>query len=480
MRHLLNHQNIDVNYANQHSITPLMEASRIGFAGGVKHLLANPKIDVNKDTWDGKTALFIACEEENSEVVKLLLRCPATDIFLRAESFKSALDIVKEKNSNTGTSIHVMFDTRSRLLANGHTCCSHQMRKGLQIASRDGDENIVNMLVGCPGIDVNNGYQSGITPLYIAARENHASVIRIFLGIPHLDVNKIVGGETALLIGAEKGYLEVISLLLQHPLIDTNIDKRGNQGSALFLASKNGFTEIVRLLLLQPQTHVNTPHGPQGRSAIITAAIHDNLEVIQLLLKCPKTNVKQEDVFGHSAADFAKPDIVNKIENRDKLLAEEHTCCLNENAEFLRAAMGDDGKAINGLAQCPSTNVNHQDSKGRTALYIASWMNHINAVKELLVLKSIDVNKGRNLDKKSPFSVAAERGYFQIVILILHHKNIDVNIGWFQNNWASPTFEQATIANKSTSLSNVGLTSKELLTVFQRGNFFHKNVKMQI
>ena len=442
---LLAHQNIDVNYANAQHITPLMEASRTGFLAGARALLRKPEIEVNKDTRDGKTAIFVACEDDKSEVVELLLRCPETDVTLRDRSFKSALDIVKENDSP----LEYMFYNRSRLMGKGHTCCSKHSKKGLQIACMDGNEKIVRMFLACPGIDVNNGYQSGITPLYITSRNNNSQIVKILLNVEHLDVNKIVNGENSLLIAAEKGYWEVVKLLLSHPSIDANVDKRGNQGSALFIASSKGFSEIVRLLLLKPQIYVNKQYGPQSNTPLITSSENRNLGALQLLLRCPKTDIKMTDVFGNTASDLGTPAIVEEIEGRDLSLKKGHTCCINGNKILHRAAKSGDGKAIRGLALCPSTNINHLDEKGRTPLYMTSWLGHVNATKELLALEDIDVNKGRRLDGKSPLSIASEKGHFKIIMLIISHIAVDANIGWINDSWAFPihdlTFEMDTM-----------------------------------
>ena len=462
MELLLANQNIDVNYANAQHITPLMEASRTGFLAGVGALLRKPEIEVNKGTRDGKTALFIACEEDKSEVVEILLRCPETDVTLRDQSLKSALDIVKE---NDNPEVKEMFHSRSRLLSKGHTCCSQDSNKGLEIACRDGNDKMVMMFLTCPGIDVNNGYQSDRTPLYIASRNNNYKIVQILLEVDHIDVNKIVNGENSLLIAAEKGYVEVVKLLLGHPSIDANVDRRGNQGSALFIASSKGLSEIVRLLLLQPQIFVNERYGPQGSTPLITSSENRNLGALKLLLRCPKTDINMTDVFGRTASDLGTTDIVKEIEERATLLENGHTCCINGNKTLQRATNIGDGKAIRGLSQCPSVDINHLDEKGQTPLYIASRMGHVNATKELLATEDIDVNKGRHLDGKSPLAIASEKGHFKVIMLIISHKAVDANIGWRNDSWAFPLHEDFTKTVKLNKEDD--LASNNSVTHFQ-------------
>jgi hypothetical protein len=71
---LLKHPDIDVNYIDQHGMTPLMLAALFGHSGVVKLLLKHPGIDVNAARENGKTALMMAnC---HPGVVRLLKKHP--------------------------------------------------------------------------------------------------------------------------------------------------------------------------------------------------------------------------------------------------------------------------------------------------------------------------------------------------------------------------------------------------------------------
>ena len=426
VQYLIKHKKMEPNQADYNDITALMDAARKGDLKIIREVLSHPQLDANKGTWEGMTALFFACELGKTEVVKLLLRCPQTNTVLLNEFGKTAL----QSATINFNEIRDAFQDRPGLLRMGHTCCSQDVKKGLQIAAQGGDNKTVKNFLLCPGIIINEGYPSGLTPLYLAARANHIQVIDTLLRFPQIEVNADVNGENALLIATEYGFTNVVELLLSHQQIDINLTKRGNQGSALFLASKMGYVSIVKMLLFQPQIDVNLKYG--GKSALSVASEEGWMDVVILLLQCPKTNV---DGFDNTILDSSANPTVTEI------LPQHKSCCLNENEGLILAAKTDDYRAIRGLAQCPDADINY-DGTGKTPLYIASLMGHAKTVDAILKQQKTKPNKGRTTDGKSPFSIASEKGYSNIMALFLKNDNADVNKGWDYDRW--PTLEDST------------------------------------
>ena len=110
------------------------------------------------------------------------------------------------------------------------------------------------------------------------------------------------------------------------------------------------------------------------------------------------------------------------------------------------AATSGDYRAIKGLGQCPNVDINTENGKGMTALYLASWIGRKEAVKELLDVANIDENKNVYLNGQTAYSIASEKGHFEIMKLLTHSHNlymethshhIDVNKGWFLDSWPS-------------------------------------------
>ena len=54
----------------------------------------------------------------------------------------------------------------------------------------DGHAEVVSLLLGKEGVDVNQVNDDGATPLYIASWEGHAEVVSLLLGKEGVDVNQ--------------------------------------------------------------------------------------------------------------------------------------------------------------------------------------------------------------------------------------------------------------------------------------------------
>ena len=116
--------------------------------------------------------------------------------------------------------------------------------------------------------------------------------------------------------------------------------------------------------------------------------------------------------------------------------------------------MSGDHLAIKGLGQCPNVDANTHDQKGRTSLYLSSWMGHSMAVKAMLEVRNIDANRGRYLDGKTPKAIAAEKGHFEVMKFPIQSKSVDMNKGWFFDIW--PSLLKEIIFDTSKKVTNSG------------------------
>jgi len=83
---LKTHPDLDVNWADDISWTPLHWASRNGRHQVVKLLLAHPAINANIQTTSGQTPLLYCCMNGKVSVVPLLLNDPQIDVSLAERS----------------------------------------------------------------------------------------------------------------------------------------------------------------------------------------------------------------------------------------------------------------------------------------------------------------------------------------------------------------------------------------------------------
>ena len=404
---LLEHQMIHVSYANLEKKTSLMIASIYGNSEVVKKLLSLVNIDVNHATFDGITALTYAVLARQQTILELLLRCPKTNTNLQNEEYMTALQKAKEMNY---TDLIPLFGARGTLqITKGHTCCSNTINRGLHVAVENGDLPWVNTFLVCPGIEINIHNKDGYTPLNFAIERGLKYMVRIFLADQRIDVNK---------------------------------PNTGQKQNALLIASEGGHIDIIKMLLLHNQTFVNKQNAKSQSALSMAIQKYDQereghrkyFRIVKLLLWCPKTEVTN-GTFGS--------DIEQVIELRSLSMGLRSTCCLNVNGSLLGAAWAGDFRAIKGLLQCPESksNVNTADKKGRTLLYIASMMGHLEAVQVLIQNIDVNANKGSKIDGGTAFSIASEKSHFDVMRALIKYGKSHKSNGWCSSQWTRPCQE---------------------------------------
>ena len=150
--------------------------------------------------------------------------------------------------------------------------------------------------------------------------------------------------------------------------------------SALIIAVERGKSEIVSLLLFHFQTYVNLVDA-KGDTATSIALKKGFLRSLKLLIRCPKTDIEyvlQKDIEYHGS------NMKEVLEYQTELKKLPSTCCLKVEESLLKAAKIGDFRGVRGLLLCPDANINAVDEKGRTPLYLASWLSHANVVKVLI------------------------------------------------------------------------------------------------
>ena len=430
----LENKDIDINKATIYRVTPLMAAAKAGHYEIVKILLANPKIKADFVDFDGKNALFFSIPSNFNvdhtklqDLVELLLRCPSIDINHLDENGKNASHYADRAGF---TNLMLSFEPKNHanLKTLGHTCCSDNVNDGLQIAAEDGDIAMVEAFLLCPQVDLNDGYKYGITPLFMATENNETEVAKVLLDDPRTNVNKAVNSENVLIKATENRNAVILGHLLDHPNIDVNQINHRNKETTLIAAAKLGFPDIVELLLKHPQTFVNTLDS-HSESALQKSVEGNHHEVYELLLRCPKTKIPEE------IQDYATGNML-AYGNHSAILAKGPTCCLNANSVLLAASLKNDFRAIRGILQCPNADINTDNKRGKTPIYLSSWHGYLESVKVLVNDSELEINKGNIQDGSTAFSIASEKGHFDIMQVLIGHEDVDLSVGWCKDNWA--------------------------------------------
>jgi len=127
----------------------------------------------------------------------------------------------------------------------------------LWIAAKQGQCDVVGLVLAVEGVQVNKASNRGVTPLYVAAQEGHGDVVRLLLAMEGVQVNKASKrGVTPLYVDAQEDHGDVVRLLLAMEGVQVNkASKRGV--TQLLMAARKGHGDVVGLLLAIKSVQVN-------------------------------------------------------------------------------------------------------------------------------------------------------------------------------------------------------------------------------
>ena len=120
----------------------------------------------------------------------------------------------------------------------------------LRWASRDGDQGRVQALLA-QGVNPNAQEWWGDTPLMLAARHGREEVVELLLAQPNIDLEvRDQEGRTALLLAAEEDHQGVVEQLLAGGADAAVMDTEGR--TPLWWALKNGWVDLAAQLFHHP------------------------------------------------------------------------------------------------------------------------------------------------------------------------------------------------------------------------------------
>lgn len=236
---------------------------------------------------DQKDLLFFSVVNNNLDVAHLLLNL-GLDPNYTHNSGKSLLIIAIINNAQN------VFD---QLLKQQNIKVNYQTEYGMTALIQAVIYNnikIISTLLDTPGININLCTHTGLTSdtfirkelsaLFLAADKGYTEIVEMLLARPDIDVNLTdsITGETALIIASAKGHTKTIRKLLEHPDILLNVQDKEDL-SAVMKAVKAGKTDTVRFLL---KNHADlTLTDKKGRTVLHLLAQKNNKEMTDLLLQ---------------------------------------------------------------------------------------------------------------------------------------------------------------------------------------------------
>ncbi|KAI4373488.1 hypothetical protein MLD38_011609 [Melastoma candidum] len=255
--------------------TPLHSAARSGNLSAVTQMLGDMKEEakeeelaalLSKQNQSGETALYVAVEYGYVDLVRVMIQ--------------------QYNLSDAGIKARNGFDA-------------------LHIAAKQGDLEIVNILLGvhpelAMTVDIHN-----TTALHTAAMQGHVEIVKVLLdaGSGFATIARS-NGKTALHSAARNGHLHVVRMLVEvEPTIVTRVDKKGQ--TPLQMAVKGQSCEVVEALIRADPLSLGMVDS-KGNTALHIATRKGRDQIVKLLLGFSETNTKAVNKSGETALDTAE------------------------------------------------------------------------------------------------------------------------------------------------------------------------------
>lgn len=337
--HLLAH-GADPNIPEGTGATPLIVASKHGYADVVRVILKHGKAWVDHRDRHGATALWYSCYYGNEAVVAMLLKHKAR---------------INEANT--------------------------QQKTPLIAAVEQGHDDCAALLLQNPYTLLDAVDFEGKTALRHACETNASYLVKLLVEKgANPNPRTHIDQTTPLMAASSKGYLDIIKILLDHPDIRVNATDHGDR-TALYYACPH--PAIVELLLKKGASvsHVDR----LGKTATMRAAQIGAVQVLKLFLN-HEHNINRIDNDGHTALAYAclgghDPAVQMLLDNgADPYIADD-----DDATPIMLAVKFGFCEIVESVAKATTTaSIDFRDHQGLTALAHACIRGHSNIVATLL------------------------------------------------------------------------------------------------
>ena len=431
-------EGLNVNSADPtYKQTPLMYACRRGQSATVAKLLERGA-DVNQYSQRDSVALFEAVDNGYVKTVELLLTHKELDVNAMhpRRSNRTAL-MLAAQNGNEQV-FNALVDCPGAILdkkdLDGNTA--------LSLATNAGQYEIVATFLKHKGIDVNSQNSFGSTALILAAtakggRKETAAKISIaellLIQGANSSIKDYEGGGTAILRAVDAGNEAMVNLLLDYK-VDMETRDDLNRG-LLHSAAIDGYEGIVRLLLEKGLD--SNAQDQNGKTPLHDAARDGNYKVAKVLLDSG-ADQSIEDKHGRTpwtiAWQYGNLNVMRTLEGKnsiEKKIEQESYPQVQSLPIWSLANLGFEQEVKHMIATKPREIYFCDPDMGNTAVHCA-----INANKPtiLTLLLEADLSPDSLNDYyRTPLHIAAIAGQATLVTMLLkHHAKCDEKDKWLK------------------------------------------------
>lgn len=322
------------------------------------------------------------------------------------------------------TALHLVDEGRSSL-------ADDLMTTTTIVACENGFHRTLRALLEYKGTNPVVGFHY---PLRVASERGYPDVVAVLLADERVDPNAAGGRATSrpFVLACEKGHLEVVRHFLSHPAVIPDI----NESEALRLASKYGHVTVVEELLLDGRCDPNSCNS----YSLIWACNNGHPEVVKVLLNDDRTDPSIEDnrAIIHASCN-GHVEVVRNLLSDERVSPEAQN-----NSSLVFASFRGHTEVVRELLNSGRVDPSAQ---GNMSLIMACVSGHTEVVEELLVNDRVDpacgiqrvgmlnqelvrvldacrVKVSERLDNL-PLLAACEGGHSKIVRLLLNDSRID-------------------------------------------------------
>ena len=430
--------NLQDQQCNLLSTTQLYNVSnfmRVAASGDLDRLEtfldAGLKIEARAE--DESTILHCAARAGQAAAVDHLLTKGAS---VNVRNDKGRLPIHEAVLSNSPETLKCFLESMTQ-----ESLCASK-REVERYLARSGNASMIDAYITRLGNDCSDWDVS--TKLSFAVRAGHYSLVTTLLDDSNVDVNRKFHGHSLnfapIHLAALLGRTKIMERLVACDRIDIDLRDSLSRHS-LHIAASKGHTAIVKQLLGHSNVDVNS-QDIGGATPLHCAAYDGQIIVVAQLIRYAGVDINCQDKKGatplHYAAASGRWEMISFLLRCWDLVNDDQCLPPDDPSTSVSFAKED---LIRRLLKHPGfVNPNQELPRDKTLLEVAATKGDFEAIKVLLAYPDIDVNICMGYCGRSPLMNAARNGKLEAARLLLQHKEIDVNLRVRGGFWAALTY----------------------------------------
>ncbi|XP_071108742.1 serine/threonine-protein phosphatase 6 regulatory ankyrin repeat subunit B-like isoform X2 [Haliotis cracherodii] len=392
----------------------LMLACVYGNISIVKHVLSMKTCDINRrGGWLKQTPVMMALEGGHYDVYHLLVS-EGADLTLTDRDNRDCLMLACE-----GGNISIVKDLLSMKTWNINRRVGELKQTPVMMALEGGHCDVYHLLVS-EAANLTLTDKNNRDCLMLACEGGNINIVKDLLSMKTCDINRRGGWlkQTPIMMALEGGHYDVYHLLVSEGA-DLTLTDRDNR-DCLMLACEGGNISIVKDLLSMKTWNINRRVGELKQTPVMMALEGGHCDVYHLLVS-EAANLTLTDKNNRDCLMLAcEGGNINIV----KHVLSMKTCDINRRGGWLKqtpimTALEGGHYDVYHLLVFECADLTLTDKTNRDCLMLACKRGNINIVKDLLSMKTCDINRRGGWLKQTPIMMALEGGHYDVYHLLV-------------------------------------------------------------